>query len=136
MCFVLRGIRDGHGKPFCVIGKLVVLLERVINSNWQVIGIHCFGWRVAGRGFGDFGGECSVVEVGRGGEEEVRVVSQYSAGLGQISLYLCLFGRSQRLHYGFVVFVFGDGRAKSSGVGGMAGGMEDPCVSCLVVLDG
>ena len=36
----------------------------------------------------------------------------------------------------FVVFVFGDGRAKSSGVGGMAGGMEDPCVSCLVVLDG
>ena len=29
----------------------------------------------------------------------------------------------------FVVFVFGDGRAKSSGVGGMAGGLEDPCVS-------
>ena len=37
------------------------------------------------------------MEVGRGGKWWAVSVS---AGLGQISLYLCLFGRSQRLHYG------------------------------------
>ena len=68
-----------------------------------------------------------VVRWGNGGKSVFR-----QGWVRSLYIFVCLDVVNDYIME-FVVFVFGDGRAKSSGVGGMAGGMEDPCVSCLVV---